>query len=165
MELTLVKYDDPILVTETKKFDFIDPPVDPIELAKSMAEFMTIKNGIGLAANQVGYPYRVFVIRTEPILACFNPEVVDYSSEAVTLEEGCLSYPGLIVKVTRPKSIKIRYTQPNGETLTKTFTGMTARIILHEIQHLDGERFFDRVEWYETEKAKRWIKKAKKNQF
>ena len=66
------------------------------------------------------------------------------------------------MKVTRPKSIKIRYTLPNKETKTDKFTGMTARIIQHEIEHLDGKRFFDVVDWWEREKVKKWFKQAKR---
>lgn len=164
MNLNLVPYDDPILTTPTEEFDFRNPPVDPAELAQSMADIMTINGGIGLAANQVGFPYRMFVMATNPVFACFNPEIIDYSEEAVSLEEGCLSYPGLVVKVARPKSCKIRFIHPNGEPDTRTYTGMTARIVLHEIQHLDGERYIDTVDgWYEKEKVKRWkIKYARK---
>lgn len=164
MDLQLVKYNDPILTQPTKLFDFKNPPFDPAEFAESLAQLMIIKDGLGLAANQVGQPYRIFAIAIEPAHVCFNPEVLDYSEESVTLEEGCLSYPGLIVKVTRPKSIKVRFTHPNGETVTKTYTGMTARIMLHEIQHLDGERFFDQVNWYEKEKVKKYFKKLKRNE-
>ena len=115
-------------------------------------------NGIGLAANQVGIPYRVFAMRGAPEnFVCFNPKIIQPSEMTVTLEEGCLTYPGLIVKVKRPQHIRVRFQTPNGETLTKQFTGMTARIFQHEIDHLDGVLFFNRANRYHKELAlKKW---------
>ena len=135
---SLVESNDNILKTELEKFDFENPPTDPIQLVKDMAETMIINNGLGLAANQIGLPHRVFVIKAEQILACFNPIIVDESQETVLLEEGCLSYPGLLVKIKRPKKIKVRYTQPNGEVITRVFDGLTARVFQHELDHLNG---------------------------
>ena len=131
--MNLVKHDDPILTRVCENFDFSNPPFDPIEFAKDLVKHMYDWNGIGLAANQVGVPYRIFAMRGVPEnFVCFNPRVVDSTSEQIALEEGCLSYPGLIVKVKRPKSIKVRFNMANGDTRTDTFTGMTARTFLHE---------------------------------
>jgi peptide deformylase len=151
-----------VLREATADFDFTNPPFDAVTFANHLAHVMLEKQGVGLAANQLGYPYRICAVASQPVLVMFNPRIVDYSDEAVTLEEGCLSYPGLIVKVTRPKSIRIRFTYPNGMTETKKYTGMTARVIQHEVEHLDGGRFFEGVDWYEKEKVKRWIKKEKR---
>lgn len=155
----LVHWKDPVLFEEVEELDFLNTTVDPIEFAKLLAKTMIDSGGIGLAANQIGYKVRAFAMASQPILVMYNPVIVDYSDEVVELEEGCLTYPGLIVKVTRPRTIKVRYTLPNGLTETKPYTGMTARIIQHEIEHLDGKRFFDVVDWYEKEKVKRWMKK------
>lgn len=145
MTISLVPNDDPILSEEVPRFDFSNPPEDPIALTKQLAEFMMEKNGIGLAANQVGWRHRFFVVRSDPILACFNPVIVDMSTDTNTLEEGCLSFPGMLLKVKRANVIRIRYTQPNGETLTKQFQGMTARIMQHETDHLNGIVFLKRA--------------------
>jgi len=103
-------------------------------------------NGIGLAANQVGVPYRVFAMRGSPEnFVCFNPRVVQPSESLISLEEGCLTFPGLTVKIKRPQHIRVRFQTPNGDTLTKQFTGMTARIFQHEIDHLDGIVFYNRA--------------------
>ena len=153
MIFDLVKSTDPLLKTKLDKFNFDNPPTNPIELAISLAETMIHNNGIGLAANQVGLPYRVFVLMAEEILVCFNPIIVDTTSEEIYLEEGCLSFPGMLVK--RPKSIKIRFTDADRKVYTKSFTGMTARAVLHELDHLDGITFKDRATTYHWQQAKK----------
>jgi peptide deformylase len=82
---------------------------------------------------------------TNPIAVCFNPRIVDQGNEEIVLDEGCLSYPGLAVKVKRVKNIKVRYTLPTGETDTQKFTGMTARVFLHELDHMNGVNFINRA--------------------
>ncbi len=156
--MQLVKTNDPILTTKTENFDFSNPPTDPYELAESLVKFMYDNNGIGLAANQVGLPYRAFAMRGHPQnFVCFNPRVVQPSEQQVILEEGCLTYPGLLVKIKRPQHARVRFTMANGETRTDTFTGMTARIFQHELDHLDGIKFFDRANRYHKEQAlKKW---------
>lgn len=158
--MNLVNAKDPILKTKCEEFDFINPPFDPIEFSKNLIKFMYDNNGLGLAANQVGVPYRIFAMRGAPEnFVCFNPKIVLPSSEQVILEEGCLTYPGLSVKIKRSQHIKVRFRTPNGETLTKTFTGMTARIFQHELDHLDGIEFFSRANKYHREQAfKKWKK-------
>jgi len=155
----LISADDPILREEQELFDFANPPTDPIELAHDMVQHMMYYNGIGLAAPQLGLSYRVFAIRAKPNLVCFNPYVTDFTSDEEKIEEGCLTFPNLFMKVKRPKAIKVRYTEPNGNTQNQTFTGLTARIFLHELDHLDGVLFIDRVSDLTLNMAK---KKAKK---
>jgi peptide deformylase len=97
-----------------EEFNFIKPPIDPYELSGEMVKFMYDNNGLGLAANQIGLPYRMFVMRGHPEnFACFNPKVVYQSEELVSLDESCLSFPGLVVKIKRPKSIRVRFMTPN----------------------------------------------------
>lgn len=159
MILDLVPEDSDILFEEMPKFDFSNPSVDPIQLSKDLAETMLANNGIGLSANQVGLPYRVFVIKSNPILACFNPIVVDDGEEELYLEEGCLSYPDLFIKIKRKKIIKVRYTEPSGQTITRVFDGLTARIFLHEYDHLNGVDFIGRASPIHKEMG---LKKRKK---
>jgi len=159
----LVKYDDPILKNETEKFDFTEPQMDPVELSRELAETMIFNNGIGLAANQIGRPYSVFAMMAEKIIVCFNPKIVDMSLEKIYLDEGCLSYPGLDVKVQRSKKIKVRYTEPSGEVVTKVFDGMTSRVFQHELDHLDGTNFISRATGiHKTQALTKW-KKVKRN--
>jgi peptide deformylase len=139
----LVPETHPALSAQTDVFDFANPPVDPVELAHILAQALIKYKGVGISANQLGLPYRAFAMATNPITVCINPRIVDIGNEEVLLEEGCLSYPGVFVKIKRPKTIKVRYTQPNGETETRVFSGMTARIYQHELDHQDGKNFLD----------------------
>lgn len=120
---------------------------------------MLINNGVGLAANQIGIPYRVIAVRGVPVIVAFNPIIVDVSQQTQEMEEGCLTYPGFSCKVTRPVAIKVRYANPNGEVSTHKYTGMTARIFQHEIEHLEGKRFTDGLTRLELDIA---IRKAAK---
>lgn len=149
----------PILREEMPPFDFQNPIMDPVELYTDLAETMRENEGMGLSANQIGIRTRAFVMRAEEIIGVFNPRIVDISSETVMLEEGCLSYPNLFVKIKRPKSIKVRFTTPDGDTSTKTFTGMTARVFLHEFDHLNGVAHTSRANRYHLEQAKKLVKK------
>ena len=122
-------------------FNFHNRPCDPLELATNLAETMLNKNGLGLAANQCGLSYRVFVIRSEPMLACFNPVITAFGPDQVLLDEGCLSFPFLYIKIKRPDLVRVRYQDPNGETIVERFVGMTSRIFQHELDHLNGITF------------------------
>ena len=143
--MNLVPETHKLLSTRLDNFDFQNPPLDPVQLSYDLVATMRARRGLGLSANQVGLPYRVFTMEAKPALACFNPVVVDVSEELVELEEGCLSYPGLIIKIKRPRHIKVRYTEPNGNVVTKKFTGMSARCFLHEHDHMEGVNFLSRV--------------------
>ena len=158
--MNLVNANDPILKNKCDNFDFNNPPFDPIEFAKDLVKHMYDWNGIGLAANQVGVPYRIFAMRGQPEnFVCFNPRIVQPSEMQIVLDEGCLTYPGLYVKIKRPQHVRVRFQTPNGETLTKQFTGMTARIFQHELDHLDGIVFYNKANRYHREQAMRKWKK------
>lgn len=159
----LIDCNDPLLRKPVEPFDFSNPPIDPLELVTNMAETMLHHGGIGLAAPQCGLPYRVFLIKGIELIPCFNPKIVDASDETITLEEGCLSYPGLFVKVKRPRTIRVRYTEPDGKTSTHVYDGMTARIFQHELDHLDGIRYIERANRVHLEQARNAAKKAQRN--
>lgn len=159
MIVDLVSSSSPILRTVAEKYEFGDEELSPIELSTRLAETMLANNGLGIAAPQIGISKRVFAVMAEKIIVMFNPIIVDRSIEEIELEEGCLSYPGLFVKVKRPKRIKIRYTEPNGNVETKVFEGMTARVCLHELDHLDGIIHYTRTNKIHLEKARREQKK------
>lgn len=158
----LVKDTDPILSQEMPKFDFDNPVVDPIQLAYDLVESMRHHKGIGLSANQIGLPYRVFAMEAVPAIVCFNPKVIDESSEEIFLEEGCLSFPGLGIKIKRPRHIKVRYTEPNGNVVTTKFTGMAARCFLHEYDHMNGTKYIERASFIQKEIALKRQKKLAK---
>lgn len=150
----LVDPNSPIMNNPVPKFDFSNPPVDPIELVQDMVAHMKHFNGIGLSANQLGLPYRCFVMVGEPIYAVFNPVVTGTNSEEVLMEEGCLSYPGLYLRIKRPTMIRVRFQDPNGDQVIKKFGGMTARVFLHEYEHMEGGRFHDHVSQFVLNRAK-----------
>jgi peptide deformylase len=159
----LIDCNDPLLAQKMEPFDFSNPPIDPLDLVTDLAETMLANNGIGLSANQCGLPYRVFVMLGQELIPCFNPRIVDTSNETIVLEEGCLSYPGLFVKVKRPRRIKVRFAEPNGNIVTRTFEGMTARVFQHELDHLDGINYQQRANRYHLEQAGK--KKLLKNKM
>ena len=155
-----MKLDDRYLLEKCEEFDFSNPPFDPIEYAQKLVRFMYEQNALGVAANQVGNNYRVFAMRGQPEnFVCYNPKIIQPSEAEVLLEEGCLSYPGLLVKVKRAQHVRVRFQAPNGETMTKQFTGLTARIFQHELEHLDGHKFFDLANKYHRDQAFRNWKK------
>lgn len=161
----LVPDDHPILRTKMEDFDFVNPPTDPIQLAKDLTESMIANNGLGLSANQIGLPYRVFAINGNPVYVCFNPRIVDQTnSNIVLMDEGCLSFPNLFLKIKRPRIIKVRFTKPNGETETLKFDGMTARCFQHELDHLNGIVYTDKVSTYHLNKGMNDRKKLQRAQ-
>jgi peptide deformylase len=158
----LVKPDHPLLRTKLDRFDFINPPTDPHELANNLIETMIHYKGIGLSANQCGLPYRVFVLWSNPTKVMFNPTVADVSVEDIQLEEGCLTYPNLFIKIKRPKLIRVRYMDSFGEAHTDKFTGISARCVLHEMDHLDGINFTSRASKFHHDQAMRQRTKRQK---
>ena len=120
--------------------------------------FKTLKksDGVGLAAPQIGLPIQLFLVDLsiladdEPSYATFkklfiNPEILEFSEESETAEEGCLSIPGVSEKVKRSLSVTIRYFDENWQEHTETYTGFPARAIQHEYDHLQGKVFIDRI--------------------
>lgn len=159
----LVDKNHPLLREKLTNFDFANPPIDPVELVRNLSETMIANKGLGLAANQVGLPHRVFVINSQQIIPCFNPLIVNQSDETVLMEEGCLSHPDLFIKIKRPATIRVRYTLPNGDRETKEFAGITARVFQHELDHLDGICHITRANPIHLEKARRALKKRRRS--
>ncbi len=141
----LVAETDPILKEVMPEFDFKDPPTNAIELASGLVDTCKRNRGIGLSANQCGLRYRVFVMGYgEEYVAYFNPKVINTRGE-VHMIEGCLSFPLLGLRITRPESIDVEYQDYNGETKKATFTGISARCFLHELDHMNGILYTEKV--------------------
>lgn len=149
MDLKLRLYSDPILREDAADVEVFDQAL--AEEARAMIETMIRERGIGLAAPQVGMSKKLIVAlqmkdpddnAAEP-MALANPEIVERSRETWDLEEGCLSVPGVVGKVTRAESITVRYQDLGGNEKTITASGMFARVIQHEIDHLHGRLFID----------------------
>jgi peptide deformylase len=112
------------------------------QLKLTMKEY----SGLGLAANQCGIFQRVFVIGTDQFqIACINPKIISSSAEVEKTPEGCLSFPGLSLKIERPKSIEVEFTTENGEVKQLKMDGLTARCFQHELDHLNGIKFTNYV--------------------
>lgn len=151
-----------VLRERTPEFDFANPPVKPMRLGVSLIETMVKAGGIGIAAPQVGLPYRVFAVGDgKQGYACFNPQVLSQEGQ-IKMEEGCLSFPGLFLPVTRPLKIRVRFTDWNGTVKEEEFSGLTARTFLHELDHLNGIVFTSKVSPVVLERARSKVKVNKK---
>ncbi len=114
-----------------------------------MGEIMVDSLGIGLAATQLGKLNRVLVYRVEqesPVIALVNPEIEWSGDELEAAEEGCLSLRGVLVEVERPVNVRVRAQDERGEQITVEASGLEARVLQHEIDHLDGVLFIDKVD-------------------
>lgn len=142
----LVPETHPILKQKLKDFDFENPPVDPNEFASTLVETCIANRGLGLSANQCGFDFRVFVMgQGDNYVAFFNPTVVATSQETVHMVEGCLSFPLLALRITRPAGVVLEYQDFKGERHVQNFTGISARCVLHELDHMDGIVYTQRV--------------------
>ena len=152
-------------MVKTPMPEYVDSDTSDIsrkEIAESLVETMKHFGGIGLSANQVGLPYRVFVMGdNEHYINCFNPKIVVESENVITIEEGCLTYPGLFVKVRRPDWIEVEFEDENGEKHSDTFEGLMCRVFQHEMDHMNGIDFTSRAKRMDLNIAKRKMKRGK----
>jgi peptide deformylase len=142
MILEIRKIGDPVLKQKAQKVDKVDSKIK--RLVEDMIETMKFANGVGLAAPQVGEPLRVIVVDYEnkPI-AFINPEILEAEGETIDLE-GCLSVPGIELKIKRYERIVFKAQDLNGKVKKYRAKGLLARVIQHEIDHLDGVLIVDR---------------------
>lgn len=164
--MKLVLAPDVQLETPVVPFDFEN--LNPHAIAEEMIELMLREGGLGLAANQVGLNAQVFVMK--PILektgpfAVFNPIIAGLSKETELGPEGCLSHPGLFLKVKRPISCIVEFLDVNQEKKRLKLNDIDARIFLHEYDHLYGIQYIDRVSKLKYKFAeKKRLKKEKMN--
>ena len=160
----------PFMDDTLEQFGFADRK----ELSKVMYDNMAKYGGLGLSANQVGLPYRMFVMGGHPqiedgkVRSVFNPLINDVSPESINLKEGCLSFPFLFLSIKRPKWCSVKYTNENGEDVEETLHGMSARIFMHENEHMNGYVFTDLVSKLKLERAEKskqkMIKEIKRRQ-
>lgn len=156
-ELKLVPETNDVLNIPLNEFNFSDPIFDPVVFAAKLHNCMIKNDGLGLSACQVGWPYKIFSMRVdgnEPYVL-FNPRIVSQSENIVTMKEGCLSFPLLYLNVKRPDAVRIRFQTSNGEIATQHFIGMSARVALHEMDHMNGITFVTRASSFEAQRALR----------
>ena len=116
------------------------------KLVKRLKQTKQKYGGIGLSANQCGVMERVFVIGYEETnMVCINPKIIDASADLIKDNEGCLSFPGLYVKISRPSWLEVEYVTENGELIRQRIEGLTARCFAHELDHMNGTKFTEHV--------------------
>ncbi len=135
--LTIRTLGDKVLTQKAKRVANIDDTLRTF--CASMVNTMLESNGVGLAANQVGVLKRIIVISDEGnVRVMINPEIVGFSENKLTIEEGCLSIPETYLPINRSESITVKYRDLKGKPHFESYSGLTARIIQHEVDHLDG---------------------------
>ena len=145
------------------------------KLIENMFETMYASDGVGLAAPQVGKAIRLFVVDADPLGDDFpdskgfkkvfiNPTITEYSEESCTMQEGCLSLPGLNENVDRPKQITIKYLDEQMVPHEESYSGFNARVIQHEYDHLEQTPFTDRVNPMRKAMIKRKLQKMSRGQ-
>ena len=159
----LIKSDNLLL---TIPLSNVSEGADRKQIKEDLFETMDNFKGIGLSGNQVGIMERVFVMysnftKREKIV-CFNPKIILASETEEFMDEGCLSFPGLWLKVKRPSWIEVEYENENGEVIKDTFTDLTARVFQHEMDHMEGVDFTKKVSRLRLDRAKKRATKQRK---
>jgi peptide deformylase len=155
------KYGDPVLRSRALPVEKFDAAL--ADEVRRMGQIMHDALGIGLAATQVGVMHRVFVYRVDPeapVAALVNPELEWTSDEREPLEEGCLSLPGVLVEVERPIHVRVRALDERGEEQLIEASGLEARVLQHEMDHLDGVLILDRTSRDQRKQAMRALREA-----
>lgn len=159
----------PILNKPTQEFANIDG--EALTIAKDLQDTLqSISNGIGLAANQIGYDKSILLIDVRQIeeyantspLIMINPEIIMESDKQVEMQEGCLSIPELYENVFRPEIVQVRYWDLNQKEIIQDFDGYLARVVQHEIDHLDGILYFQHLSSFKRTLIKNKLNKIRK---
>jgi len=154
-------FGDPVLRTKARKIERFDDALR--QEVERMGRLMDDALGVGLAATQVGVVHRLLVYRIQnqaPLAALINPEVQWSSRDNEAMEEGCLSLPGVLVEVDRPVHVRVRALNEFGEPIMIEASGLEARVIQHEIDHLDGVLILDRTSRDQRKEAMRVLREG-----
>jgi peptide deformylase len=155
------KYGDPVLRSRARPVEVFDAAL--VDEVRRMAELMDDALGIGLAATQLGVMHRLLVYRVDPeapLGVLINPVIEWQGDEVETMEEGCLSLPGVGVEVERPVRVRVRAQDEHGADLVVEGSGLEARVIQHEVDHLDGVLILDRTTRDQRKQAMRAMREA-----
>src|SRR5450755_1445569 len=158
------KFGDPVLRTRARPVDRFDRTL--LDEVSRMGVLMNDAIGVGLAATQVGVLHRLLVYRVHPqgeVVALVNPEIEWAGKEQETLEEGCLSLPGVHVDVERPVFLKVRALTETGAPTMIEASGLEARVIQHEVDHLDGILVLDRISRGQRKEAMKALREAQQS--
>ena len=184
--INLIHESDPILKTEPSPWDFknslgiirrlniendtwyksgevisdtldIQDKLKASDLYDMLIQHMVYHKGIGLSANQIGIPFKVFsmMVNDKDVICCFNPEIIKESDEIIVMKEGCLSYPLLFLNIKRPKVVWVKYQNADGDEVNAHFEELAARVFQHEMDHMNGTIFLDRVSKVFLQSARR----------
>lgn len=164
--MQLIMAPDPWLDKKVDEFDF--NKLDAKSISEQMTSLMLQESGIGLAANQVGLNAQIFVMKPYLLddrspLTIINPVLEAVSVNMLSEIEGCLSHPGLFLKIKRPRGIVAKYLDINAKECTIELYDIDARCFLHEYDHLQGIEFIDRVSKLKLDMAKK--KQTKRNKI
>lgn len=162
----------PILNKPTKEFVNIND--EAYKIARDLQDTLHfISNGVGLAANQIGYDKSIILIDVRQIeeyanslpLIMINPEIIAESENKIEMQEGCLSIPDLYENVLRSEIIQVRFWDLNQKEITKEYNGYLARVIQHEIDHLDGILFFQHLSSFKRTLIKNKLNKIRRGEI
>ena len=158
--LEIQKYPKSILRKKCEELKEINE--ETFKLAEGMKTKMITSEGIGLAGNQVGVEKRIIVVQTEKgPQVFFNPKILKISKEAEVSDEGCLSLPGIYLKIRRGKEVLIEAQDIDKKIVQITAKDLAARIFQHEIDHINGKVIIDRISFWERLKIRKLLKKVK----
>ena len=159
--LEIKEYGEPVLREKSLPVEEVTPEI--LNLIKDMAETMYTASGVGLAASQVGVQKRIILVDGEEdgLIVLINPMIIKSEGEVVA-EEGCLSFPNIYSQVKRSSNVTIKALNENGDPVEITKEGLTARALQHEIDHLDGILFIDRIGRTERQVLLNKLKKKKR---
>lgn len=161
--LNLVEPDNAVMNVPPALYDFTNEGASASGISSVLFERMKQLGGVGLSANQVGLDMRVFVMGLgETKIAVFNPEITEYSNTEELFNEGCLSYPGIMLGIKRPTKIKAKYQDETGQIIEQEFNGLTARIFQHEYDHMNGTDYTHRVSKFKLDYAKKKFENKRK---
>ena len=176
MTYTLLPPNDPRVLSGIAEFNIEifkeDEKIELKEFVDNMFETMKKYGGIGLSANQVGKPYRMFVMGDHPNISkgkkwvCINPKITNVTQDLIRYKEGCLTFPFLFLDIERPQDISVEYLDENLEKKEEHMTGIVARCFQHEIHHMQGIVFTEHVSKLKLDmamkKRDKQIKRAQK---
>ena len=156
----LIEAGNPILKV---RLSGCSPDLDRDEIERKLIDSMEHYQGIGLSANQIGIMERVFVmysdVKKRETITCFNPEITTYSKTEIIMDEGCITYPGLWLKIKRPDGIEVQYEDKTGEIQHQAMFGLECRISLHEYDHMEGMDFTQKVSKLKLKRAQKRLSK------
>ena len=151
--MKLIKAPDDFLEKKVNDFDFTK--MDAKKISAEMFDIMKKYEGVGLAANQVGIDAQIFIMGEDKPMSIINPLITEVSTNQVEMMEGCLSFPGLFMKVKRPDIVGVKYLDTQQKECIIKLEGFHARVFLHEYDHLQGITFDQRVSKMRLDMAKK----------